>query len=158
MIRIALAITAFALMAGGCADVQSTPDDPGGGIAVNASGYSNANIVLQELEDGGWPVGDGIPSSPDFKSLTGKTRCASSKTFVRTDSDRGWGFICVKMPPDMYQKVQDVFDKALVLTAPLYLDAGSDLVIFGFGWPGDSSQKFAETLGTTGNYLLPPNE
>jgi hypothetical protein len=156
LLGLAVAVSAVALTAAGCGDIQSTSDNPGGGIAINSSGYLNANAVLQKLEGDGWPVGDGYPSSAEFRALTGKTRCTSSKTFVRTDSDKGWGFICLNMPADMYAKVQDVFDKALVIMAPLYLDSGPDLVIFGFGWPGDSSEKFAESLGTTGNYLLPP--
>jgi hypothetical protein len=154
---LAVALVAFALAAAGCAtEVESMPDDPGGGFVVNSSGYVSADGVLQALQDDGWPVGDGMPTSPQFKALTGKTRCTSSKTFVRTGADRGWGFICLNMPLDMYAKVQDVFDAALVSMAPLYLDSGRDLVIFGFGWPGDSSEMFAETLGTTGTYLLAP--
>jgi hypothetical protein len=155
---LAAALAALGVLVAGCAtDVQSTSDNPGGGIAINSAGFINANAVLQKLEDDGWPVGDGIPASHEFRTLTGKARCTSSKTFVRTGADSGWGFICLNMPADVYAKVQSVFDKALMIMAPLYLDSGRDLVIFGFGWPGDSSQKFADSLGTTGNYLLPPD-
>jgi hypothetical protein len=150
------AFAAIVLAAAGCGEIASTADDPGGGIAINSAGFVNANAVLQKLEDDGWPVADGYPTSAEFKSLTGKTRCTSSKTFVRTDADRGWAFICLNMPDDVYAKVQDVFDKALVIMTPLYVDSGPDLVIFGFGWPGDTSEKFADSLGTTGTYLLPP--
>jgi hypothetical protein len=139
----------------GCGS-KSTSKHPGGGFISNGSGYPNADAVLGKLEAAGWPVGEGRPSSPTFKNLTGKTRCASSKTFVRTDNAKtGWGFICVGMPTDLYTQINKTFSHTLMILGPLYLDSGSKLVVFGFGWPGDSSKKFAATLGTTGTYLLP---
>jgi hypothetical protein len=127
-------------------------------VVLNGSGYLNASAVLQTLEDDGWPVGDGYPSSPQFQTLRGQTRCSSSKTFVRTDADRGWGFICLGMPDDLYRKIHSTFANTLMILAPLYFDSGNgDLVVLGFGWPGDTSQKFANTLGVSGNYLLPPS-
>ena len=147
-------VAAIALIGAGCV---ATEDNPGGGIVLNDSGYMNANTVLDKLVDGGWPVGEGYPSSPQFASLKGRTRCSSSKTFVRTDSDRGWGFICVGMPNDLYVSIKGTFEDSLVIMAPLYLDSeGGQLVVFGFGWPGDTSQRFAETLDANGTYLLPP--
>ena len=148
--------TVLVLVGSGCG-AQSTASHPGGGLVVNSSGYVNADAVLVALENGGWPVGEGYPTGTQFQTLRGKTRCSSSKTFVRTDVNRGWGFICLGMPADLYTGIRKVFDNALVLMGPLYLDSGPDLVIFGFGWPTDTSQKFAKTLGTTGMYLLPPN-
>jgi hypothetical protein len=112
--------------------------------------------VLAKLQAAGWPVGEGRPASASFESLTGKTRCASSKTFVRTDNAKtGWGFICVGMPADLYARINKVFSNTLAILGPLYLDSGKDLVIFGFGWPSDTSKQFATTLKTTGTYLLP---
>jgi len=139
----------------GCGS-QSTAQHPGGGAVINASGYFNADSVLTKLEAAGWPVGDGMPSSASFKSLTGKTRCASSKTFVRTDNTKsGWGFICIGMPADLYARISKTFSSTLMILGPLYLDSGKDLVVFGFGWPSDASKKFATTLKTSGTYLLP---
>jgi hypothetical protein len=60
------------------------------------------------------------------------------------------------MPNDLYHEIHSTFSHTLRIVGPLYLDAGNgDLVVFGFGWPSDTSEKFANSLGTSGNYLIP---
>ena len=153
-VLVVVALCAACLLAG-CGS-SSTNKHPGGGVVINGSGYFNADAVLSKLEAAGWPVGEGQPASASFRSLTGKTRCSSSKTFVRTGNAKtGWGFICVGMPADLYARISKTFSHTLMILGPLYLDSGRNLVVFGFGWPSDTSKKFATTLKATGTYLLP---
>jgi hypothetical protein len=149
---LACAVLSVALL--GC----DTGADPGSGFTPNNSGYFSADEVFRALEGNGWPVADGYPSSSAFQGLRGRTRCESSRTFVRSDAESGWGFICVGAPADLYASAHDLFAKALVIMGPLYLSsADHTILVFGFGWPGDTSEKFEETLKLGGDYLLPPS-
>jgi hypothetical protein len=119
-------------------------------------GQKGATDYYAELKEAGWPVTDGRPSSPEFSDLVSNNRCGSSYSFVRSDADRGWGIICVDAPKDVVDKVRDLFDEILAITGPLYLSSPSgDVLIFGFGWPDDTSQRFEETLDLGGEHLVP---
>ena len=54
-------------------------------------------------------------------------------TFVRTDSDKGWGFICVGAPDDLSTSAKNAFVGSPALLGPLWLAKGDEFV-FGVGW------------------------
>jgi hypothetical protein len=133
-------------------------DVGGGGLDLSSGPPRNPTLIFNRLAADGWPVAEGRPASAEFEALTGPTRCEGSMTFVRSDAEVGWAFICVGMPDDLYREISTTFDGTPLIAGPLYLDSGNgDVVIFGLGWPADTSEKFARTLdlADTGTYLVP---
>jgi hypothetical protein len=117
----------------------------------------DADTVYAQIKRAGLPITDGEPSSEDFRRMVHNNGCKSSRSFVRTDNDDvGWGFICVKPPADVYRRVSDAFENVPLLVGPMYVDdGGGDVIIFGFGWPGDASKTIYDAVdGNGGNYLV----
>lgn len=115
----------------------------------------DAGDIYNEIHDAGWPVAPGQPKSNRFADLVKHNSCSSSKAFVRTDRDVGWAIICVKPPHQAYERLSSAFNNVPMFMGPLYVDDGDgNVVIFGFGWPADTSKKFYDAIGASGgNYL-----
>lgn len=128
-------------------------------ILAGCSGSSgpSADAVFDQMVDAGLPIEDGVPSSKDFQDLAKNNICDSSRTFVRTDADVGWGLICVDPSnPEAMTKATDAVRELPALVGPLLAESADHrLIIFGLGWPADSSKRIAEATGATGNYLAP---
>lgn len=129
---------------GGCAGVSSN---------VPVVGRS-ANDIYTKLQQAGLPVTDGRPSSNEFSRLVENNRCRSSRSFVRTGSDKGWAIICVGLDNATFRKLSSAFDRIPLLLGPLYADAQrGDVVVFGFGWPPNASKLVHDVIGA-GAYLI----
>jgi hypothetical protein len=117
----------------------------------------NADTVFKQLQQDGLPVTHGEPASTEFRDMVHNNACRSSKAFVRSDADQGWGFICVGSPEGTRQRISDAFTDLPVLMGPLYVDDdGGDTIIVGLGWPGNASKMVAEAINADGTYLLEP--
>jgi hypothetical protein len=115
----------------------------------------DADSVYRQLTSAGLPVTDGVPADSEFRRLVDENACRSSRAFVRSDADQGWGLICVKPPRDVYRRISDAFTDVPMLIGPLYVeDGGGETVVFGFGWPANSSEMVAEAIGADGEYLV----
>ena len=113
-----------------------------------------ADSVFIKIKDAGLPIVDGVPADGKFRSMTRDNACKSSRSFVRSDADTGWGLICVAPPRNVYRRISRAFDGLPLLMGPLYVDDGDgDLVIFGFGWPSNASKEIAKAVGADGSYL-----
>src|SRR4051812_17189672 len=115
----------------------------------------DATDIYNDVKEAGYPVAPGRPRQSKFSDILKNNSCRSSKGFVRTDKDVGWAIICVKPPHDAYQRMSKAFESVPVIVGPLYVDdGGGGVLIFGFGWPLDSSKKLYEAIGASGgNYL-----
>lgn len=117
----------------------------------------DASTVFKQLQQDGLPVTHGEPASADFRDMVHNNACKSSKAFVRSDADQGWGFICVGAPEGARQRMSDAFTDIPVFMGPLYVDDdGGDTIIVGLGWPGNAPKMVAEAINANGNYLLEP--
>jgi hypothetical protein len=115
----------------------------------------DANDVYNDIRQAGYPVAPGRPQQKRFNEILKNNSCRSSKGFVRTDKDVGWAIICVKPPRDAYRRMSKAFDSVPVLVGPLFVDDnGGDVLIFGFGWPLDSSKKIYQAIGASGGSYL----
>jgi hypothetical protein len=115
----------------------------------------NADSIFTKIENAGLPITDGVPADAKFRSMTRNNACKSSRSFVRSDTDTGWGLICVAPPPSVYRRISRAFEAVPMLMGPMYVDdGGGDLVIFGFGWPSNASKQIAEAVGAEGSYLV----
>lgn len=118
----------------------------------------NADTIYEQLVDAGLPVAHGEPASSEFADLVHNNACKSSTTFVRTDSDRGWGMICVGAPDETQTRIREAFTDIPILLGPLYVDDDDGkTIVIGFGWPTDASETVATAIGASGNYLIKPD-
>jgi hypothetical protein len=116
-----------------------------------------ADSIFNKIENAGLPITDGVPADAKFRSMTRNNACKSSRSFVRSDAESGWGLICVAPPHSVYRRISRAFDGVPMLMGPLYVDDGDgDLVIFGFGWPPNASKQIAKAAGAEGSYLVDP--
>lgn len=115
-----------------------------------------ANSVYEKLRAAGLPITDGEPADPSFRRMVRRNSCASSRSFVRTDTaDVGWGFICVDPPRDAYQRMSRAMDGVPLLIGPLFVDdGGGEVIIFGIGWPVEASRKMYRAIGASGGTYL----
>ena len=115
---------------------------------------ATADDVFREMTAAGLPITDGLPAAQDWQDVVGENACRSSRSFVRSDADRGWGLICVGLSKAAFQRLSGRFDGASALLQPLYVhDQNGDVVIFGFGWPSNASELVAKAIDADGSYL-----
>lgn len=115
----------------------------------------NADSVYEQLLAAGVPVADGVPADADFRRMVDENACESSRPFVRSDAEQGWGLICVKPPADAFRRTSDTYNEMPMLLGPLYVeDGGGEVVVFGFGWPGNASEMIADAINADGEYLV----
>jgi hypothetical protein len=134
----------FAFGATGC--------DPDLGDAI---GGPSADSVFEDLDSAGLPITDGVPTDPDYAAMVRENACEDSRSFVRTDSNKGWGIICIGLPASKARSIYDSFDGSPALLGPLYADAeDNEIIVFGFGWPNDASKLVHDALGdSAGTHL-----
>ena len=127
-----------------------------GNAPVLGSG-PDADSVFEDMKAAGLPITDGVPASGRFRNLIGNNSCETSRGFVRSDADRGWGLICVGAPASAARRIFNTFNGLPMLIGPLYTDAeGQEIIVFGLGWPGNASKLVADSLGeSAGSYLAP---
>jgi hypothetical protein len=114
----------------------------------------NADSVFHQIQADGVPITDGEPSDAKFRDMTRHNACQSSRSFVRSDADQGWGVICVRPPRDVFRRISDAYNDVPMLVGPLYVDDDNGhLVIFGFGWPSNASKMIADAIHANGSYL-----
>jgi len=115
----------------------------------------DADTVYSQLTRAGLPITNGEPKSEDFRSIVRRSGCASSRAFVRTDTeDTGWGFICVDAPQEAYRRISGAFKEIPLLVGPLYVEDGDgEVLVFGFGWPIDASKTVYDAIEADGTYL-----
>lgn len=84
--------------------------------------------------------------------------CAQSRSFVRSDADQGWGFICVGLDREAFKHVSSGFESVPAMLGALYVDAyDGDVVIMGFGWPDDASELVHKAVGDDRGTFLGPS-
>jgi hypothetical protein len=134
----------------------------GGGGSTHLSGVPlvgrEADDVYADIQRAGYAIADGRPASADYDGLIDGNACASSRTFVRADTDVGWAFICVDPPADAYRRISGAFEEAPMLMGPVWVhDGGGEALVIGFGWPADASRQLYEAIGASGgSYLVEP--
>jgi hypothetical protein len=77
-----------------------------------------ADDVYADIQRAGYAIADGRPASAHYDGLIDGNACASSRTFVRADTDVGWAFICVDPPADAYRRISGAFEEAPMLMGP----------------------------------------
>lgn len=122
--------------------------------AVPVFGKS-ADAVFRDITSAGLPVTEGEPASADFRSLVKHNACKSSRSFVRSDDDQGWALICVKPTAEAFARLSDAFEGMPALLGPMYVDDNDgEVVVFGLGWPANSSKLVAEAIHADGSYIV----
>lgn len=120
-------------------------------------GKPSAGSVFRKLQAAGLSIENGEPEAARFRDIVHDNNCAQSRGFVRSESDKGWALICVGMPRQAFKRLAAKNESVPSLLGPLYADAfDGDVVIIGFGWPDDFSERVSNALGDPeGNYLGP---
>ena len=127
------------------------------GVPVPGAKPSAAS-VYRDLEAAGLPITDGRPADPKFAEMVRENGCAQSRSFVRSDADQGWGFICVGLDREAFERVSSGFESVPALLGGLYADAYSgDVVVVGFGWPDDASELVHKAIGDDQGTFLGPS-
>ena len=114
----------------------------------------NATSVFKQIQSDGLPITDGEPADPKFREMTRHNACKSSRSFVRSDADQGWGVVCVRPPQDVYRQISRAFETVPALLGPLWVDDHEgDVIVFGFGWPANASKMIFDAIGASGTYI-----
>lgn len=115
----------------------------------------NADTVFGQIKDAGLPITDGVPADSEFRDMVKNNVCESSRTFVRSDADMGWGLICVNPPDSAYRRMSNALDGVPMFMGPLYVDDNhGDVIVFGLGWPTNASKQVANAIDANGTYLV----
>lgn len=124
-------------------------------LPLVGGGGPSADSVFDDLQSAGLPITDGIPADRQYAAMARHNKCDDSRPFVRSDSDRGWGIICIGLPPDAARGISSSYDGLPLLVGPLYADAKNrDVIVFGLGWPADASKLVHNALDDpAGAYL-----